>query len=316
MWNPVIQSRIMEGWQVQSGQPFRGRIICNLCVLMLYGVSPLLAQQARPLDPIADQLQPDRTLVYKRIGHRELKLHVFEPKEHRSEDCRSVYLIVHGGGWSGGSARRCYPFADYFRNQGMLAISMEYRLLDKPAGTTVFDCVRDGRSAVRYVRQHADELGIDPQKIFIAGCSAGGHVAAGTALFDGVDEASDATHVSCVPNAMVLYYPVIDTSSEGYGQEKIGDLWKQLSPRHRVKARLPPAIIFHGTVDQVTPYAGAISFHEQMLAAGNRCELVSQEGGNHGYLIFDLAVFNAAMERTSDFLLRTVPNAQAPDNEQ
>ena len=62
----------------------------------------------------------------------------------------------------------------------MVAISMKYRLLNKRQGTTVFDWVRDGRSAVRYVRQHATEMGIDPQKIVLAGCSAGGHVAAGT----------------------------------------------------------------------------------------------------------------------------------------
>ena len=271
-----------------------------ICVLQCGDFA--FAQRTRPLDPIAKKLQPDRTVLYKSVGDCELRLHVFEPIGHKKADRRSAFLIIHGGGWSGGHPWRCYPFAEYFRRQGMLAITIDYRLLKKPQGTTVFDCVRDGRSAVRYLRQHADEMGVDPKKIVVAGCSAGGHVAAGAALFVDVDDPADDTSVSCVPDALVLYYPVIDTSTAGYGQKKIGADWQQLSPVHHVRRDLPPTIIFHGTGDTVTPYAGAKSFHAEMRDMGNDCEFVSHNDGIHGYLIFELPLFEDAMQRTQQFL--------------
>ena len=268
--------------------------------------SAAFGQPERPLDPIAAVLQPTRTLTYKQIDDIDLKMHVFEPVGHLASDRRSVFLIIHGGGWAGGNPRRCYPFADYFCDRGMVAISIEYRLLKRSGTPTVFDCVKDGRSAVRYLRQHAGALGIDPQRIVVAGCSAGGHVAAGTALFSGVDERSDDAAISPVPNALVLYYPVIDTSSEGYGQKKIGKAWQQISPVHHVHPNLPPTIVFHGTADTVTPYAGAVLFRDRMLQAGNRCELVSHTDGAHGYLIFDMGLFRQAVARTQQFVEQVV----------
>jgi acetyl esterase/lipase len=191
----------------------------------------------------------------------------------------------------------------------MVAISVEYRLAKPKAGVTVFDCVKDARSAMRYVRAHAAELGIGPQKIVANGGSAGGHLAAATALLEGVDEAGEDMSVSCVPNALVLYFPVIDTSKEGYGNAKIGERWQEISPLHRVKAGVPPTIIFHGTGDTVTPFKGAQAFRDAMLKAGNRCELDVNEGGKHGYLMFDRALYEDTLRKTEAFLksLRLLP---------
>jgi acetyl esterase/lipase len=198
--------------------------------------------------------------------------------------------------------RRQYPFAAHFAKLGLVGISVEYRLAKPGSGTTVFDCVKDSRSAMRFVRAHAAELGIDPQKIVANGGSAGGHLAAGTALFDGVDEAGDDTSVSCVPQALVLCFPVIDTSTAGYGNAKIGTRWQDLSPLHRVRPGAPPTIIFHGTGDSVTPYAGAEAFCDAMLKAGSRCELVTTAGAAHGYLMRDRTQYEEALRKSEAFL--------------
>jgi len=260
------------------------------------------AELTRPLAPIAAKLEPTHKVVYKTVNGRSLHLHIFEPDGHRATDCRPMFLAIHGGGWTGGNARKFYPFADHFARLGMIGVSLEYRLRSPRLGTTVFDCVKDGRSAVRYLRSHASDLGIDPQKIVASGGSAGGHVAAGTALFDGVDEGGEDASVSCMPNALVLYYPVIDTSQHGYGQKKIGERWQELSPVDNVKPGLPPTIVFHGTGDTVTPFKGARLFHERMQKAGNQCELITHRGGRHGYFIFDLRLYAQVMERTEVFL--------------
>ncbi|HIQ22464.1 MAG TPA: alpha/beta hydrolase [Planctomycetes bacterium] len=269
------------------------------CGVVAKADSPRLA---RPLAAVAAKLEPTRTVVYKRVNGRPLHLHIFEPDGHRASDRRPVFLAIHGGGWTGGKARDFYPFAAHFARLGMVGISLEYRLMNPGLGTTVFECVKDGRSAMRYLRVHACDLGIDRRKIVASGGSAGGHIAAATALFDGIDEEGEDVSVSCMPNALVLYYPVIDTSPDGYGQRKIGERWRELSPVDHVKPRLPPTIVFHGTCDTVTPLEGVKLFHERMRKAGNQCRLVTHPGGRHGYFIFDLKLYAQVMECTEAFL--------------
>jgi acetyl esterase len=255
-----------------------------------------------PVEKMAVVLEPTRIVVYKTVSDRELVLNIFEPAGHKASDKRPCYLVIHGGGWSGMEPRRMYPFANYFAKQGMLSISLQYRLSNSRTGFSVFDCVKDARSSVRYVRAHAAELGIDPDKVFVSGGSAGGHLAASTALFENVNEETDDLKVSPIPNALILLFPVIDTSTEGYGHEKIGEGWKEISPAHQVRKGVPPTIIFHGTKDPTTPFKGAKLFQEEMIKAGNRCELDANEGGAHGYLMRTQELFDDTMQKTGKFL--------------
>lgn len=254
------------------------------------------------IDNLAAKIEPTRQVVYKKIGDRELKLHIFEPAGLKPNDKRPCFLTIHGGGWTGGTPRRQYPFAAHYAKLGWVGISIEYRLHSSKTGVAVSDCVKDARSAARYVRAHAAELGIDPQKIVINGGSAGGHLAASTALCDGLDAEGEDAKISTVPNALVLFFPVIDTSKEGYGNAKCGERWQELSPLHRVKAGVPPTLIFHGTGDTVTPFKGAKAFQDAMRKAGNRCELVINEGGAHGYLMRKPELVEDTLRQTDSFL--------------
>ena len=254
------------------------------------------------IDSLAAKLEPTRQVVYKKIGDREMCLHIFDPAGLKPGDQRPCFLTIHGGGWTGGTPRRQYPFAAHYAKVGWVAISIEYRLHSTKTGVTVADCVKDARSAVRYVRAHATELGIDPQQLVVNGGSAGGHLAAATALCDGMDAEGENVKISTVPNALVLFFPVIDTSKEGYGNAKCGDRWQELSPLHRVKTGAPPTLIFHGTGDTTTPFKGAQAFHDAMLKAGNRCELVVNEGGAHGYLMRKPELVEDTLRRTDSFL--------------
>lgn len=272
--------------------------------------STALAQTptAKPKPPpdyvgqLVAKLTPTRQIVYKKVGDRELSLHVFQPDSWKASDKRACYITIHGGGWTGMGPERMFSFADHFAKLGLVSFSVQYRLASAKTNTTVFDCVKDVRSAVRYVRAHADELGIDPGKIIVSGGSAGGHLAAATAMFDAVNEEGDDLKISPIPNALVLLFPVIDTSTEGYGNARIGGRWKELSPAHNVRPGLPPTITFHGTADPTTPFKGAQIFHEAMLKAGNRSELVVNEGGDHGYLMRTQPLFNECLAKTDAFL--------------
>ncbi len=263
---------------------------------------PLPRHRNDPVGIRSATLEPSKKVVYKLVDEHELYLHVFEPEDFQSGDRRPCFLVIHGGGWVGGEPRRMYPFADHFAKRGMVGISLEYRLCNKSKGITVFDCVKDGRSAVRFIRSHANSLGIDPQQIIVSGGSAGGHVALGTALFNQVNDTNDPVDVSPVPNVLVPLFPVIDTSPAGYGNQRIGKRWRELSPVDHVRSGLPPTIIFHGTSDTVTPFAGAKKYQELAIQKGNRCELVVRKQGKHGYLMFDDKLYLETLKQIEDFL--------------
>lgn len=98
----------------------------------------------------------------------------------------------------------------------MVAFSADYRVKSRNQ-TTPFECVQDARAAIRWVRAHAAEWGIDPDRIVASGGSAGGHLAACTAVIVDGDKAVENAKFSSVPNALVLFNPVLDTTAKGYG---------------------------------------------------------------------------------------------------
>ena len=280
----------------------------KILILLLGNFMVLFCQGQRPANDysaeLARQIEPARKIVYKSIAGQDLQLHIFEPSGFKLSDRRACFVAIHGGGWSGGNARRFYAFAYELAKRGMVGISIEYRLFNASLGNTVFECVKDGRSAVRYIRGHAADFGIDPGKVIVCGGSAGGQIAAGTAFFDHVNEVSDNLDISARPDALVLYYSVLDTSEEGCGHhhQKFGDRWRELSPLHQVRSGAPPTIVFHGTGDTVASFAGAKAFQKAMTDAGNRCDLIVKEGGRHGYLIFDKGFYEEAIRQTVSFL--------------
>ncbi len=283
------------------------RTVLSVVALASASASAQTPQPAAPkqndhVGKLAEGLTATQTVVYKKVADSELRLHILNPEGWQAADKRPCFITIHGGGWTNGGPQRMYPFADHYAKLGLVGISVQYRLHSAKTQTTVFDCVKDARSAVRYVRAHAAELGVDPGKIIVSGGSAGGHLAVATAIFDGVDEAGEETKVSPVPNALVLLFPVIDTSTEGYGNAKIGERWKELSPAHNVRAGLPPTITFHGTGDTVTPFNGVKAFHDAMLKGGNRSELVVNDGGAHGYLMRTQPLYDECLAKTDAFL--------------
>lgn len=255
----------------------------------------------------AKELKPTRVQIYKTARdsgrERKLEMHIFEPENFKATDKRPCFLALHGGGWVAGTADVMYCVAQHFAQRGWLGVSLQYRIARADRGTTVFDCVRDARSAVRYLRAHAAELGIDPNQIVVGGRSAGGHLAAATALLE-FDEPGEDMSISCAPNALALYSAVLDTSENGYGKDTIGDRWAELSPLPHVRAGLPPTLVLHGLRDTTAPVVGAKAFAEAMVKAGNKCELILNDRGGHSYMMRTEPLFLEAMRQTSDFLAK------------
>ena len=254
----------------------RTKSIFVLLMTVTFGVTASIAQQTPPT------FRPDRTVVYKVVEGDDLELHVFSPSGRKPGERRPAIVFFFGGGWVGGTPAQFYPHSRYFALRGMVAISAQYRTRNSH-GTDPFACIADGKSAIRWVRAHAAELGVDPGRIVAGGGSAGGHVAASTALLQGLDEAGEDLSISSRPQALILFNPVIDTTEKGYGAEKLGTRQIEASPVHHVRSGLPPAIVFHGTADTTVPFENVERFRAFMARAGNRCTLVPYEGRAHGF---------------------------------
>jgi acetyl esterase/lipase/lysophospholipase L1-like esterase len=236
----------------------------------------------------AQQTASDESVVYKKTPQGDLSLEIFYPENHSDKQHRPAIVFFFGGGWAVGNPSQFYEQCKYFASRGIVAISADYRIYKKHK-TSPFECVKDGKSAIRWVREHAGELGIDPDRVAASGGSAGGHVAASTALIENMDEEGEDREISSVPNALVLFNPVLDTTEKGYGSKKVKGRETEISPCHHIKNNLPPTIIFHGTGDTTVPFENAMRFTQLMQQAGNVCQLYPAEGKNHGF--FNPSIF-------------------------
>jgi len=122
--------------------------------------------------------------VYKSTAQGDLRLHIWSPKT--DGEGRPCIVFFFGGGWHSGTYRQFARQSAYLANRGMVAASAEYRIR-KLHNTTPDARVEDAKSAIRWVRAHAKELGIESSKVIAAGGSADGHLAAATALVPGFD---------------------------------------------------------------------------------------------------------------------------------
>ncbi|MFC1533023.1 alpha/beta hydrolase [Thermodesulfobacteriota bacterium] len=246
----------------------------------------------------AKPIAPDAIRTYKTFKEgKELSLHVFNPGSRPPTNRCPAIVFFFGGGWKRGTPRQFYQQAMEFSKHGMVAISAQYRVKNTHE-TTPVECVKGGKSAIRWVREHADELGINPNRIVSAGGSAGGHIAACTGVIEGQEEKNEDTDVSSLPNAMVLYNPVVAFRR-----------MTAISPSDHVREGLPPTLIFHGTADSKVPFESVERFTKLMKDAGNTCVLVPFDGKDHGFYNGSYfrpgngdADFNITMEKSIDFL--------------
>ena len=175
----------------------------------------------------------------------------------------------------------------------MVAISVDYRVKNRHH-TFPQDCISDAKAAIRWVRTNAQRLGVDSHRIASGGGSAGGHLAAATAMIPGF-ETETAKQFSSVPNTLILFNPAVILAPtpdhpDLLTAEKFADIREraqgrseEISPYHFIRKDLPPTIIFHGTKDEAVPYPTVELFHRAMIDHGNRCELKTFQDQPHGF---------------------------------
>ncbi|MDE2923013.1 MAG: alpha/beta hydrolase [Acidobacteriota bacterium] len=261
-------------------------------LLLAAGADTLEAQRSYP-----PEMAGTISEVYRTVGDVDLRMYLCNPEGHTADDQRPAIVFFFGGGWRAGSPQQFLPHCRYLAERGMVAAVADYRVASRH-GVTADECVKDAKSAVRWLRANADRLGIDPNRIAAGGGSAGGHLAAATATLPGHDP--DPEGPSAKPNALVLFNPATvlapvdgDPPPTEEQRERFDGLTQRfgappesMSPYHHLGDGLPPTIVFHGTADETVAHSTAVRFCDGLRAHETRCDLVSYNGAGHGFFNF------------------------------
>lgn len=247
--------------------------------------------------------------VYRRTPQGELSLHVSLPSRQDRADLRAAIVFFFGGGWKSGSFSQFVPQADYFASRGMVAACADYRIASVH-GTTPDACVEDAKAAVRWLREHAADFRIDPDRIVAAGGSAGGHLAACTAVVPGFEPAG--ATVSSRPNAVVLFNPALNIDElvrDGRAKPAIArEVVEAITPNRFLAAGAPPGVMFFGSADPLVK--GAETYLAKAGPLGVRAELWMAEGQPHGF--FNRSPWIQVTARKADEFLAALGYLEGP----
>jgi len=207
-----------------------------------------------------------------------------------------AFIVCPGGGYGGLAQHEAGIVGQWFAEHGITAFVLRYRLAPKyhyPAE------IEDGQRAVRYVRAHAAEWGIDAHRVGIMGFSAGGHLASSVAThYTAGNPAGEdpVDRVSSRPDLHILIYPVITFSGPDahigsrnnlLGNKPTPELIELFSNEKQVNKDTSPAFIVHSITDKVVPVSNADHYVEALKAAGVPCDYVRLEAGLHGFGLTD-----------------------------
>ncbi len=227
-----------------------------------------------------------RDIEFCQIDGVSLRMDASVPK--RGADVPAA-IVVHGGGWVRGDRRtEVEPLFDPLNDAGFAWFSIDYRLVSNVAEFGYG--IDDVECAVRYVRAHASEFRIDPNRLALVGESAGGQLAAMAALRLPKEENVKAVVALYTPTDLVSllrnsnYVPaqirnsVQGTPWEGLVLAGLG----QLSPIENVRRDMPPFLFIHGTADPLVPFEQSTAMCRKMKEAGASCKVFALNGAGHG----------------------------------
>lgn len=259
-----------------------------------------------------------KNVVYGRAAGRNLELDVFLPLQHGAR--RPAIVQIHGGAWVIGDKReQGLPLLMHLAERGWVGFNVNYRL--SPAATFP-DHLIDIKRAIAWIREHADEYGVDPSFIAVTGGSAGGHLAALAALthadrrYQPGFEDADTSVQACVPlygaydlaNRLGTHGPRFVSGFIGpvvlkaFFEEQ-PEKFYEASPTDRVVDTAPPFLVIHGDRDTVTPLPDARMFVDKLRAVSRQPVLFAEIGGaQHAFDVFLSPRAIAVIEGVGAFL--------------
>jgi acetyl esterase/lipase len=252
-----------------------------LFLLLVLSVPSLAQNAAKKKSGLGVDAPPGTPYIYKESAGKPRQMEIYFPPGHDPAKAKVPGMILfHGGSWTGGSLGQFRIACAYFASRGLVCATAEYQMLSKadaaklPAGETRKRvCVTDAKSAIRWLKQHAGELGIDPQRLITGGGSAGGHISALATMNPGLNDPADPKDIDTSVVAYVWFNPAFATDD---------DKDPEIDILRHLKADLPPAIAFFGDKD---PWKkGWDTAHAKWKALGTKTiDLQIAPGQSHSF---------------------------------
>ncbi len=250
------------------------------------------------------------SVIYGLRNGTPLRMFAMKPVQAESAPLAPCFIFIHGGGFTGGSAEMLLPYCRYFVRRGFACFTVDYRLMQTgedgapvDGAVTLAECIADCKAAVRYVRQHAGLWGGDPDRVVLAGESAGGYLAAAVTALSHVEEEEADLAVSCVPQFLVVYNPITqllskwkmrveqpgDSEPDG-GSE--ADRWlarhrraRELSPLLHLTGAHPATLAVHGLEDTVVAPEDSADYAVRLRGLEVEAQLVLLPGLQHAFAL-------------------------------
>ena len=268
---------------------------------------------------------PDESRVYKETPTRPLAVHIFRPRAADEASASATIVLLHGGGFHSGWPDELFPLATELAASGYAAFVPEYRL-QRADGVGWDDEFEDALDAIRWSQQHASEFGGDADHLFLAGSSAGAHLATAAVAVppppgrprpeaDGllliaayVDSAGHSTRFERRARdsswlGRVLLGPPQDVF-EGRSRES--------SPREHLHAAMPPALLMMGENDGLLP--DAEDFCRSLRALGPRCQVKSYGDAGHAFGLFGYEHYRAMVDDSLAALSEWIRESPSPND--
>jgi acetyl esterase/lipase len=246
-------------------------------------------------------------VTYSRLdGFRPLTLDVYVPAGDRASQRNPLIIYVHGGGWSSGHTRHSGAFENWpkvlasLAARGYVVSSLNYRLSREAPFPAA---IHDVKAAIRWLRSHAQDYGIDKNRVVLWGGSAGGQLVSLAAMSCGsaeLEPPASSTESDCVQGA-VAWYGVFnfatvaapDADANGSPVARYlgcpfpkcpADTVRRASPIRYADASDPPMLLIHGVNDRVVPVAQSKEFHDALKKAGVPVEMLLIPDVDHSFI--------------------------------
>ena len=251
---------------------------CLYVLPLMLAIVAYGADAAKSADPSAPH---GKSYVYKQSGGEAQELEVYFPKNWDAKTSKVPgVLLFHGGGWSGGTLDQFRHACHYLASRGLVAATANYRMLHKdaiaklPAGQSRKRvCITDAKSAIRWFKQHAAELGIDPNRVITGGGSAGGHIAVLATQNAGLNDPADPPGIDTSVVAYLLFNPALSPDDR---------IDAEVDALHYLKPTFAPSIAFFGTTDKYKN--GWDAARNRLKGLGNQSsQLWLAEGQKHSF---------------------------------
>jgi len=250
-------------------------------------------EKAPPVYPTDVRVEPDTAFL---ADGRKEKADLYFPLERDAGAKSAAVIVIHGGGFNDGdkARRREINIAGHLARNGYVAMSINYKLRKMKNQVTWPQSLHDTKTSVRWLRKNADHLGIDPERIGVIGCSAGGNLAAmlaTTGPADGLEPDGPygefPTHVRCAVN----FYGAVDLMNYhdmkmfAKTREEAPELYRKASPITYVDAKDAPMLIIHGTADETVPFSQSETLATALKSAGVEHQLLVVPDGPHTFYL-------------------------------